>query len=111
MGNSNNPSKEFVPCDFSFETDADLSYLKVSPDKKILAVGYGSNNIRLFNLETNSMVGDIEGCTYSKKCGNTATLDFSPDSRFLAYRWDYSVRIMEIASLTKVKEFDNKTNS
>jgi WD40 repeat protein len=107
MGADANPSKEFVACDFSFETDSDVSYLKVSPNNQILAVGYGNSNIRLFNMQSMSMLGDIEGCCYSRCCNNTCTVDFSPDSQFLAYRWDYTVRVMDLTTMTKVKEFTN----
>jgi hypothetical protein len=105
MGNSSNPSKEFVPCDYSFETANDICYMKVSPDKTMIAIGYGRENIRLFNLETMSMIGDFEGCAYSRIAHNTATFDWSPCSRYLAYRWDYVVRIMDVTTMTKVKEF------
>ena len=52
--------------DFSIETTENIKYLKVSPNKKLLLVGYGSKNIKLFNLETKSFVADVEGCTFGR---------------------------------------------
>lgn len=111
MGNSSNPIKEAVAADYSYETEYDVSYIKVSPNKKFLAVGWGSNNIRIWDLQSNSVLGNLEGCTYSKASGNTATMSFSPCSKFLAYRWNTVIRITEIPSLNKVREIQNEVDS
>jgi hypothetical protein len=50
MGADANKEENWTHPDFSFETDHDVSFIKLAPNKQILAVGYGSNNIRLFNL-------------------------------------------------------------
>lgn len=99
------------PCSFSFETDHDISFMKVSPNQKLLLVGYGSSNIRLYNLETNTFLSDFEGCTYSKGSGNTATADFSPDSKLIAYRWDKCVRLFDTEQMQMVREINvNETS-
>jgi WD40 repeat protein len=88
MGNEANPEKEWAPADHSFSTDDDIAYLKPSPNDKYLAVGFGKEKIRVFDVESNTFVMDMEGCCASRRDQVTINVDWSPDSTTLAYRWE-----------------------
>ena len=111
MGANANKEEDWVHPDFSFECSEDVSFIKLTPNREIVAVGYGSHNIRLFNLANKQMLTNIEGCCYSKACGVVCSLDFSPDSRFMAYRWNSEVRILDLSSLQMVKSINNENES
>jgi WD40 repeat protein len=65
MGTDANPPKEFVPADYAFSTEKDISGLKASPDNTMLAVGYGKENIRLYDVEQMNCIEDLQGCCFS----------------------------------------------
>ena len=108
MGNDANPSDKFTPPDFAHSCEEDISYMKASPDNKFLAVGYGCKKIRIFNIDNNTFVADFEGCCMTKMDSTRVSLDFSPDSKHLAYRWEKSIRFLDMESLQKVREINNE---
>jgi WD40 repeat protein len=108
MGSDANPEKEWTPADHAFITDKDISGIKASPNNKLLAVGFGKENIRIFDVEQMTCVGDVEGCCYSSKDQTCISMDFSPDSKHLVYRWENSIRIYDIDSKAKVMEITNE---
>jgi WD40 repeat protein len=108
MGNDANPEKDWTPADHSFSCDKDVAYIKASPNEKLIAVGYGTDKIRIFDVETNVFVMEMEGCCYARMSNVTINVDFSPDSKVLAYRWENEIRFMDIASQKMVRSIPNE---
>jgi WD40 repeat protein len=108
MGNDANPEKEWTPADHSFSCDKDISFMKASPNDKFLAVGYGSEKIRIFDVESNTFVMEIEGCCFSRRDQVTINVDFSPDSKVVAYRWEKEIRFTDIDSQKMVRSINNE---
>jgi len=107
MGGTHESLKHTEPNNFSFETDHDISFIKESPNKKMLLVGWGSNNIRLFDLASHTYIADFEGCTYSKSTSNTCLAAWSPDSKHIAYRWEKDIRIWDTTQNQMVRSINN----
>jgi hypothetical protein len=49
--------------DMSYEANEDVMFLKVSPNKQVLAVG-ANTEIRLYNPSDNSFIVQLEGSCY-----------------------------------------------
>ena len=53
------------------------------------------------------MIKDFEGCCFSKLNNSVVNVSFSPDSTLTAYRWNESVRVMNLDTLEVVREIPN----
>ena len=84
MGNKNHNIHQ---PSFSIETPDMVSGFFVSPNKKFVLIGYGSENIRIYDLDTQTMIMDFEGCCFSKITNSVVNISFSPDNTLVAYRW------------------------
>ena len=81
MGNEANPEKDWTPSDHAFSTDKDISGIKASSNDKLLAVGYGKEKIRVFDVDQMACIVELEGCCYTEKDRSCITMDFSPDCK------------------------------
>ena len=103
-GNSANEkeAKRNAP-DSSFEANEDIMFMRVSPNNRVIAIG-SCNEIRLYNPLDNSFIKQLEGSCF-QKCGVAiSTCAFSPDSKYLAYRWDDKVRVYNLESESSEKD-------
>ena len=50
MGANANKEEDWVAPDFSLETNEDVSYIKISPNREVMAIGYGAKHIRVYNI-------------------------------------------------------------
>lgn len=89
--------------DFSLEGKEDIAWIRVSPNQKVVAFG-GSGIIRVFNPLDQQFIVELEGSCYQKLHNAQTTFAFSPDSKFLAYRWDDKVRVYNLEERRAEKE-------
>jgi WD40 repeat protein len=94
---------------FAIETPDLVTGFFVSPNKKYLLIGYDQQNIRVYDLDSETKEAgliDIEGSCYSKVTWSVTNVSFSHDSTLVAYRYKESLRIMNLATLRIIKEIE-----
>jgi len=74
-------------------------WLEVSPNQETLAIG-SVKEIRLYNVKDNKHLAILEGSTYEEDIfgfvSASINCTFSPDGKYLAYRWENSVKIYNV---------------
>jgi tricorn protease-like protein len=93
---------------FSIETPDTVTGMFLTPNQKYVIIGYENKNIRIYDIESQEMKKDIEGCCYSMMTNNVINVAFTPDSSLMAYRWDEGVRILNLNSFEMEKEIRNE---
>ena len=106
MGNKN--VGEMYPPSFSIETPDTVTGIFLSPNKQFVVIGVNNKNIRIYDVESQEMKKDIEGCCYSKMTNNVIDVAFNPDGSQMVYRWDDGVRILNMSTFEMEKEIDNQ---
>lgn len=101
-------SGEMLPPSFSIETPDTVTGMFLSPNKKVLAIGYDTKNIRIYDLQAQAIIKDIEGCCFSQMTDNVINVAFMPDSSKMAYRWDEGIRIMDLNTYEMEREINNE---
>jgi WD40 repeat protein len=107
MGNKNN--KDCTPPCFTIENPDKVTGMYLSPNKNILAIGYGNNNIQLYDMESQVILKDFEGCCSSKLDNTIINTAFSPDGSLMAFRWENAIRIMDLSTQEVVRELKNES--
>lgn len=107
MGASN--KKPFTMAAWSIETEDKPNCFIPSPDRRFIAIGFGREKIMLYNWIEKKPAHVFEGCTYARLSARIIKPAWSPDSQFLAFRWQEGLRIMDVNSFALVKVIDNNT--
>ena len=71
-----------------------------------MAVGVGADKIKLIDLEKQEFLHEFEGRCYQWGKGSIIDILFTPDSKYVIYRWEESIMIMSIEKLEVEKELE-----
>lgn len=98
----------FHPPSFTIDcSDDNVTGVFLSPNKRLLAIGHGKENIRIYDVESQEEKKNIEGCCFSSLTYNVINVAFSPDSSQMVYRWEDSVRFLNLNTFEMEKEIKN----
>jgi WD40 repeat protein len=65
----------------------------------------------LYNPSDNSFIVQLEGSCWQHADGAQTTIDFSPNSKYLAYRWNKTVRVYNTETRAQEREIKLDDNN